>query len=73
MKETKEQNIKENKTDLAMLQLLSDAYRISHGFRCKVFSGILRHMLCKIGDEATIYFLLDEVKEGRKKVYSAEE
>lgn len=53
-------------TDEAIYRLMADSYTESYKFRTYLFKKILKHMLRKIKDKPTIYYLMQAVKENRK-------
>lgn len=57
---------KTNTTDVALYKLMTDAYTQRYKLRSWIFRKVLKHMLSKIKDEPTIYFLMQTVKENRK-------
>ena len=57
---------KTNTSDLALYKLMTDAYTQRYKLRSWIFRKVLKHMLSKIKDEPTIYFLMETVKENRK-------
>lgn len=56
---------KTNTTDVALYKLMTDAYTQRYKLRSWIFRKVLKHMLSKIKDEPTIYFLMQTVKENR--------
>lgn len=57
---------KTNTSDVALYKLMTDAYTQRYKLRSWIFRKVLKHMLSKIKDEPTIYFLMETVKENRK-------
>lgn len=57
---------KTDTSDVALYKLMTDAYTQRYKLRSWVFRKVLKHMLSKIKDEPTIYFLMETVKENRK-------
>lgn len=62
---TTTEKAKEHCMDEETMALLSDTYKVGCEVRFRLFRRILRHMLRRIGTEATIYTLMDLVKENR--------
>ena len=56
---------KTDTSDVALYKLMTDAYTQRYKLRSWVFRKVLKHMLSKIKDEPTIYFLMETVKENR--------
>lgn len=56
---------KENTTDIAFYKLMEDVYTQRFRIRTLILKRILKHMLSKIREECTIYFLMDVIKESR--------
>lgn len=50
---------------VAYYSLVSDAYKIKHKIRYKLFKWVLQHMEQHIGEEITIFVLMQEVKNNR--------
>lgn len=57
---------KTNTSDVALYKLMTDAYTQRYKLRSWIFRKVLKHMLSKIKDEPTIYFLMQTVKESRR-------
>ena len=57
---------KENTTDIAFYKLMEDVYTQRFRIRTLILKRILKHMLSKIKEECTIYFLIDVIKENRQ-------
>lgn len=57
---------KENTTDIAFYKLMEDVYTQRFRIRTLILKRILKHMLSKIKEECTIYFLMDVIKENRQ-------
>lgn len=57
---------KTNTSDVALYKLMTDAYTQRYKLRSWIFRKVLKHMLSKIKDEPTIYFLMQTVKENRQ-------
>lgn len=57
---------KTNITDAAVYEVITDSYAQRYKFRTYLFKKVLKHMLSKIKDEPTIYYLMQAVKENRK-------
>lgn len=57
---------KENTTDIAFYKLMEDVYTQRFRIRTLILKRILKHMLAKIKEECTIYFLMDVIKENRQ-------
>ena len=57
---------KTDTSDVALYKLMTDAYTQRYKLRSWVFRKVLKHMLSKIKDEPTIYFLMETVKENKK-------
>lgn len=65
-------NIEEKKSVVSWEQekeykVLVDTYKKKHKLKVKMFCCIMKHILLKIGTEATIYYLIQEVKVNRKQ------
>lgn len=56
-----------DKEKLAVLQIKRDAYLLKFKLRSSIFRRVLMHLLKTIGEEPTIYFLMQEVRELRNK------
>lgn len=50
---------------LAYYRIVTDAYKMRHKCRTWIFNKILKHMISKIKEECTIFYLMEEVKENR--------
>ena len=50
---------------VAYYSLLSDAYKTKHKIRYKLFEWILQHMEQHVGEDTTIWILMQEVKSNR--------
>jgi hypothetical protein len=60
------QNITAEETE-ALYKVLTDAYTKRFKIRTWLFDRILSHMLEKMQDEPTIYYLMLKVQEHRKR------
>ncbi|OUP63159.1 hypothetical protein B5F13_11435 [Drancourtella sp. An177] len=56
---------KENTTDMAFYEVMKDSYAQRYKIRTLLFKRLLRHMLSKIKEESTIYYLMQLVKDNR--------
>lgn len=66
MIEETNKSIKQSDIDaLAYYEVITDAYTQRYKFRTWMFKKVLKHMLSKVKDEPTIYFLMETVKENR--------
>lgn len=62
--------ITENKSnstsdEVAYYEVMHDTYAQTHKFRFKCFKKILKHMERHIGESATIWILMQEVRKNR--------
>lgn len=62
--------ITENKSnsasdEVAYYEVMHDTYAQKHKFRFKCFKKILKHMERHIGESATIWILMQEVRKNR--------
>ena len=60
-----ETNKSVNSDELAFYEIMRDSYKQRYKVRSWIFSKVLKHMLRKIHEESTIFYLLEEVKENR--------
>ena len=62
--------VKDNKETVsdkvAYYSLVSDAYKIKHKIRYKMFSWLLKHIELCLGEESAIWLLMQEIKSNRK-------
>lgn len=66
MAEVKQNTAEHSDTDtLAYYRVITDAYKMRHKCRTWIFNKILKHMLNKMKEECTIFYLMEEVKEKR--------
>lgn len=49
-----------------VFRLITDAYIEKHKIKTKVLCVVLRHMMLKIGTSATIYYLMQQVRENKR-------
>lgn len=66
----KNMTITENKSnsasdEVAYYEVMHDTYAQKHKFRFKCFKKILKHMERHIGESATIWILMQEVRKNR--------
>lgn len=50
---------------VAYYSLVSDAYKTKHRIRYKMFKWILQHMEQHVGEDITIWILMQEVRSNR--------
>lgn len=50
---------------LAYYRIVTDAYKMRHKCRTWIFNKILKHMLSKMKEECSIFYLMQAVKENR--------
>lgn len=64
---TEGKNIKVDETEEAFYKIMIDAYEIKFSIRTWIFNKLLSHMLNKIQEESTIYYLMCKIREHRNR------
>lgn len=59
--ETETKVTDEQKEKLAYYRIISDAYKQRFKFRSVLFHYVMKHMLSKMQEETTIYYLMKEI------------
>ncbi|RGS66422.1 hypothetical protein DWX78_15395 [Dorea formicigenerans] len=59
--ETETKVTDEQKEKLAYYRVISDAYKQRFKFRSVLFHYVMKHMLSKMQEETTIYYLMKEI------------
>lgn len=62
---TEEKRKTTSSDELAFYKIMRDSYKQRYKFRSWMFSRLLRHLLSKIREESTIYYIMEEMKENR--------
>ena len=58
-------NTKDVSMDVAFYEVMKDSYAQRYKIRSWIFERVLKQMLSKIGEESTIYYLMQVIKENR--------
>lgn len=64
--------LEENKTNIndeekvVYYRVINDAYKQKYKIRKWIFNKILRHMLNKMKEECTIFYLMQEIQKNRE-------
>lgn len=62
--------LEENKTNdtnkVAYYRVINDAYKQKYKIRTWIFNKILKHMLNKMKEECTIFYLMQEIQKNRE-------
>lgn len=64
--ETKKPTKQSDADTLAYYRVITDAYKMRHKCRTWIFNKILKHMISKMKEECTIFYLMQEVQKNRK-------
>lgn len=51
---------------LAYYRIVTDAYKMRHKCRTWIFNKMLRHMIRKIKEECTIFYLMQEIQKNKE-------
>lgn len=66
MIDEKQNTTEHSDTDaLAYYRIVTNAYKMHHKCRTWIFNKILKHMLSKMKEECSIFYLMQAVKENR--------